>query len=120
MRDFENQEQQDGDEDDVDQVQGPPETRAIPAGPLPAPLVDQQTQATVQLCWSERFGPTKPYTSTVWDSLSVFGCFRVLVEAHGGHQVYYDEVKEKEKDGTPVIFLGDRYDKKTTTEKTVG
>ncbi|CAL1156743.1 unnamed protein product [Cladocopium goreaui] len=56
MRDFENQEQQDGDEDEADQVQGPPETRAIPAGPLPAPLVEQQTQ------------------------------------------VYYDEVKEKEKE----------------------
>lgn len=56
MRDFENQEQQDGDEDEADKVQGPPETRAIPAGPLPAPLVEQQTQ------------------------------------------VYYDEVKEKEKE----------------------
>eukprot|EP00438_Fugacium_kawagutii_P032440 Skav223744 [mRNA] locus=scaffold3575:101736:126192:- [translate_table: standard] len=44
MRDFENQEQQDGDEDEAEQVQGPPETRAIPAGPLPAPLVEQQTQ----------------------------------------------------------------------------
>ncbi|CAK9011879.1 unnamed protein product [Durusdinium trenchii] len=54
MRDFENQEQQDGDEDETDQA-GPPETRAIPAGPLPAPLIDQQTQ------------------------------------------VYYDEVKEKER-----------------------
>ena len=29
---------------DFRQVQGPPETRAIPAGPLPAPLVEQQTQ----------------------------------------------------------------------------
>ena len=44
MRDFENQEQQDGD-DDFDEDEGPPQTRAIPAGPLPAPLIDQQAQA---------------------------------------------------------------------------
>eukprot|EP00931_Biecheleriopsis_adriatica_P055456 TRINITY_DN32794_c0_g1_i1.p1 TRINITY_DN32794_c0_g1~~TRINITY_DN32794_c0_g1_i1.p1 ORF type:complete len:1805 (-),score=474.53 TRINITY_DN32794_c0_g1_i1:82-5496(-) len=43
MRDFENQEQQEAaDDDEADVVGGPPETRAIPAGPLPAPLVDQQ------------------------------------------------------------------------------
>ena len=29
---------------EIRQVQGPPETRAIPAGPLPAPLVEQQAQ----------------------------------------------------------------------------
>ncbi|CAJ1460346.1 unnamed protein product [Effrenium voratum] len=41
MRDFENQEQQDN---EAEVETGPPETRAIPAGPLPAPLVEQQAQ----------------------------------------------------------------------------
>eukprot|EP00930_Biecheleria_cincta_P025551 TRINITY_DN1817_c0_g2_i1.p1 TRINITY_DN1817_c0_g2~~TRINITY_DN1817_c0_g2_i1.p1 ORF type:complete len:1803 (+),score=330.13 TRINITY_DN1817_c0_g2_i1:138-5546(+) len=45
MRDFENQEAKnlEEDHDDVDPNE-PPETRAIPAGPLPAPLPDQQAQ----------------------------------------------------------------------------
>lgn len=43
MRDFENQEQHHGD-DEVEEEPGPPATRAIPAGPLPAPLVEQQAQ----------------------------------------------------------------------------
>ncbi len=54
------------------QVQGPPETRAIPAGPLPAPLVEQQAQVL-----------RRPFVYWIysWGARAVYWCVNCLLLA---------------------------------------